>query len=98
MFHHFAAPSEILDVTYVAPAMNISMKLALPSPDNIVRKVPVENRTRTIRELVLLKKLHMKTGIKSSRSVRIRISVRAIPTVSEVENMCTFGFFDIGSR
>ena len=72
-------------MTYVAPAGNISVELALPKPDRIARKVPVEKSIVSIRGVGVVKALHMMTGIKRSRSTRINIKVRAIPVVKDSE-------------
>ena len=84
--------------TYVAPARNISVDVALPNPDMTARNVPVENRTVRIRGVLLLTALQMTTGIKSSKRTRINTSDRASPALRELEYMCTFESRETGRR
>lgn len=81
---------EKVETAHVAPAMNIPMKLALPSVHNIVRKVPVKKRTVMILGVALLKALQMTTGIRRRRSVSISTRNRAILTVKASEKIWTF--------
>lgn len=79
------------ELTYAAPATNISIVFALMKLDSVVTKRIVAMMVTIIRDVTSVRALQMITGTSSSVITSNAVRVRAISEGNEVEKMNTRG-------